>query len=170
MTSSRTASRSGRLRLHHQLDLSSLAAVHDSAKRLHGQYEHLDLLVNNAGGFRRYHSVTDDGLEATIAVNHFGPFAFTGLVLDLLTSRPGSRVVTVGSNGYQAGKIDLAAMRPDVSTVPDRSYSWIAAYCQAKLANLLFFYALDRRFRAAGVPTISVAGHPGLARTEAGGK
>lgn len=146
------------------LDLASLASIRNSAQRLHAGYDHIDLLVNNAGGLRRWYSVTEDGFESTIAVNHLGPFAFTGLVLHLLTGTPGSRVVTVGSNGHRNGAIDPADLNPGNG----RGYRFSTAYNRAKLANLLFSYELGRRLRAAGVSTIAVAGHPGLARTDGG--
>ncbi|MBB4684385.1 oxidoreductase [Amycolatopsis jiangsuensis] len=146
------------------VDFASLASVRAAARRLHDEYDHLDLLVNNVGGFRVRYAVTEDGFESTIAVNHLGPFAFTGLVLNLLTGTAGSRAVTVGSNGHRQGTIEPAGLDPE----PGRAYRFMAAYNRAKLANLLFAHELDRRLRAARAPTIAVAGHPGLARTEGG--
>ncbi|SEQ93382.1 oxidoreductase [Lentzea albida] len=146
------------------LDLASLASVHTASHRLHDEYGHIDLLVNNAGGFRRRYSLTEDGFESTIGVNHLGPFAFTGLVLDLLQDTPGARVVTVASNGHLNGTIDPADLDPEAGP----RYRFAKAYNRAKLANLLFAHELDRRLRAVGAPAISVAGHPGLARTEGG--
>ena len=40
-----------------------------------------------------------------------------------------------------------------------------AAYGQSKLACLMFAYELDRRLKAAGMDTLSVAAHPGVAAT-----
>jgi NAD(P)-dependent dehydrogenase (short-subunit alcohol dehydrogenase family) len=153
----------------HPLDLSSLALVRRSADLLHDRHDRLDLLVNNAGGFQRYHAITADGFEATFAVNHLGPFAFTGLTLDLLTAVPGSRIVVVGSNGHRGGVLDWDAVHPDPSSaLPAPGYSFEKAYRRAKLANLQFGFALQRRLRAAGKPTIATIGHPGLARTDGG--
>ncbi|MGC0211614.1 oxidoreductase [Streptomyces levis] len=144
------------------LDLASQASVRAAAQRLHDEYDHIDLLVNNAGGFRPKYAVTEDGFEATIAVNHLGPFAFTGLVRDMMTGTPGSRVVIVGSNGHRNGTIDPADLNPE----RDKKYRYIAAYNRAKLANLLFTYELNRRLEADGAQTIALAGHAGLARTD----
>lgn len=146
------------------VDFASLASVRTAARRLHDEYNRLDLLVNNVGGFRVRYAVSEDGFESTIAVNHLGPFAFTGLVLDLLTGTAGSRVVTMGSSGHRQGTVNPADLDPE----PGRDYRFTAAYNRAKLANLLFAHEIDRRLRAAGTPTIAVAGHPGLARTEGG--
>jgi NAD(P)-dependent dehydrogenase (short-subunit alcohol dehydrogenase family) len=145
-----------------QLDLSSLASIRRAAERLRADHPRLDLLINNAGGVRRQHAVTDDGFELTFATNHLGPFAFTGLVLDRLVAVPGSRVVTVSSIGHRRGTIDF----DDLHFA--RGYRYTHAYFQSKLANLMFTYELHRRLAAAGVPTIAVAAHPGNARTEFG--
>jgi NAD(P)-dependent dehydrogenase (short-subunit alcohol dehydrogenase family) len=47
----------------------------------------------------------------------------------------------------------------------ERGYSRVGAYGQAKLANLLFTYELQRRLAPRGT-TIAVAAHPGGSRTE----
>lgn len=142
-----------------QLDLASLASIRRAAEQLRADHPRLDLLINNAGGIRPQYAVTEDGFESTIATNHLGPFAFTGLVLDRLLTVPGSRVVTVGSIGHRRGTIDF----DDLHFA--RGYRYQHAYAQSKLANLMFTYELHRRLASAGVPTIAVAAHPGNVRT-----
>jgi NAD(P)-dependent dehydrogenase (short-subunit alcohol dehydrogenase family) len=48
----------------------------------------------------------------------------------------------------------------------ENGYNRIAAYGQAKLANLMFTYELQRKLAASGKPTIAVAAHPGGSNTE----
>jgi NAD(P)-dependent dehydrogenase (short-subunit alcohol dehydrogenase family) len=143
-----------------QLDLASLASVRRAAEQLRS--ERIDLLVNNAGGIRPRYAVTEDGFEETLATNHLGPFALTGLVLNQLLTVPGSRVVTVSSIGHRRGTVDFEDLHFT------RGYRYQQAYFQSKLANLMFTYELQRRLAAAGAPTIAVAAHPGNARTEFG--
>lgn len=142
-----------------QLDLASLASIRRAAEQLRADHPRLDLLINNAGGIRPQYAVTEDGFESTIATNHLGPFAFTGLVLDRLLTVPGSRVVTVGSIGHRRGTVDF----DDLHFA--RGYRYQHAYAQSKLANLMFTYELHRRLASAGVPTVAVAAHPGNVRT-----
>jgi len=144
------------------LDLASLASVRDAAAWLHAEYPHLDLLVNNAGGVHPRYRRTEDGFETTLATNHLGPFAFTGLVLDLLLASPGSRIVTVSSVGHRRGTINFDDLHFE------RGYRYQYAYFQSKLANLMFTYELQRRLASAGSATIALAAHPGNARTEFG--
>lgn len=145
-----------------RLDLASLASVHEAADQLRDSHPAIDLLINNAGGVNPRYQRTEDGFERTLATNHLGPFALTGLVLDRLLPVPGSRVVTVASIGHRRGVINFDDLQAR------RGYRFQQAYFQSKLANLLFTYELQRRLAAAGADTIAVAAHPGNARTEFG--
>jgi NAD(P)-dependent dehydrogenase (short-subunit alcohol dehydrogenase family) len=102
---------------------------------------------------------TRDGFESQFGVNHLGHFALTGLLLDRLRSTPGSRIVTVTSNGHRRGTIDFDDLQGE------RSYRPMVAYTQSKLANLLFTYELQRRLADSGAGPIATAAHPGAART-----
>jgi NAD(P)-dependent dehydrogenase (short-subunit alcohol dehydrogenase family) len=144
------------------LDLADLSSVRAAASRLHEEYRDLDLLINNAGAMFPQFRRTADGFEATLGTNHLGPFAFTGLVLDLLLAAPAARIVTVSSVGHRRGVIDLDDLNSD------RGYRWQHAYFQSKLANLMFTFELQRRLAAAGAAAIAVAAHPGNARTSLG--
>lgn len=144
-----------------QLDLGSLASVRAAADDLKGKFDRIDLLVNNAGVMWPPRQTTADGFELQFGTNHLGHFALTGLLLDRMLTVPGSRVVTVSSQGHRI----LAAIHFD-DLQWERRYNRVEAYGQSKLANLLFAYELQRRLAAAGKPTISVAAHPGLSNTE----
>ena len=144
------------------LDLASLASVREAAGELWSRCERIDLLVNNAGVMMPPYGVTDDGFELQLGVNHLGHFALTGLLLDRLAGVPGSRVVTVSSNGHREGRINFGDLHSE------RGYRPAAGYAQSKLANLMFAYELQRRLAAAGAATAALAAHPGLSRTELG--
>jgi NAD(P)-dependent dehydrogenase (short-subunit alcohol dehydrogenase family) len=142
------------------LDLASLDSVRATAEQIRSAYPRLDLLINNAGVMMPPYSQTRDGFELQFGTNHLGPFALTGLVLPSLLQVPGSRVVTISSNGHKVGRIHFDDLQSE------RRYRKMNAYAQSKLANLLFTYELQRRLAAAGAPTIAVAAHPGTATTE----
>jgi NAD(P)-dependent dehydrogenase (short-subunit alcohol dehydrogenase family) len=144
-----------------QLDLASLASVRRAAEQLCGAYDHLDLLIDNAGLMFPPYGRTEDGFELQIGTNHLGHFALTGLVLDRLMATPGSRVVAVSSMAHRMGAIDF-----DDLEFERRRYSRFVAYGQSKLANLLFMYELQRRLGAAHAETIALAAHPGIASTQ----
>jgi NAD(P)-dependent dehydrogenase (short-subunit alcohol dehydrogenase family) len=142
-----------------QLDLTSLDSINAAAGELRDQYDTIDLLINNAGVMWTPKSTTKDGFELQFGTNHLGHFAFTGLLLDRLLPVEGSRIVTVSSQGH---RIRAAIHFDDLQW--ERSYSRVRAYGQAKLANLLFTYELQRRL--IGKNTIAVAAHPGGSKSE----
>ena len=145
-----------------ELDLTSLAAIRVAADELKSRFDHVDLLVNNAGVMTTPKSTTADGFELQFGTNHLGHFAFTGLLVDHLADVPGARVVTVSSNGHKM----LADIHFD-DLQWERGYSRMRAYSQSKLANLLFTYELQRRL-SDGHTAVAVAAHPGFSSTELG--
>jgi NAD(P)-dependent dehydrogenase (short-subunit alcohol dehydrogenase family) len=143
-----------------ELDLTSLDSIRAAARQLRSDHDHIDLLINNAGVMYTPKSTTKDGFELQFGTNHLGHFAFTGLLLDKLLPVTGSRIVTVSSIGHR--------IRADIHFDDlqwERSYNRVSAYGQAKLANLLFTYELQRRLAPHGT-TIAAAAHPGGSNTE----
>ncbi|MFY9765996.1 MAG: SDR family NAD(P)-dependent oxidoreductase [Mycobacterium sp.] len=143
-----------------ELDLTSLDSIRAAAEQLRSDHDRIDMLVNNAGVMWTPKSTTKDGFELQFGTNHLGHFAFTGLLLDRLLPVAGSRVVTVSSIGHR--------IRADIHFDDlqwERGYSRVGAYGQAKLANLMFTYELQRRLAPHGT-TIAAAAHPGGSRTE----
>jgi NAD(P)-dependent dehydrogenase (short-subunit alcohol dehydrogenase family) len=141
-----------------RLDLASQSSVRSAAEEIRGRFQPIDLLINNAGVMDIPYQRTEDGFELTLATNHLGPFALTGLLLDRLA--PGARVVTVSSVAHLQGGIDFDDLQSE------RQYDRERAYSQSKLANLLFTYELDRRLRAASASVAALACHPGVVYTD----
>lgn len=143
------------------LDLGDLAHIRAFAADELARELPLDVLVNNAGLLPPMHrATTRDGFELEFGVAHLGHFALTGLLLPaLLRSRGPARVVSVSSLSHGSGHIDLADLQHE------RGYKASQAYTRTKLACLMFALELDRRARACGCPLLSVAAHPGVART-----
>jgi NAD(P)-dependent dehydrogenase (short-subunit alcohol dehydrogenase family) len=143
-----------------RLDLASLRSIREAAEELRAANDTIDLLINNAGVMWTPKSTTEDGFELQFGTNHLGHFAFTGLLLDRLLPVKGSRVVTISSMGHRIrARINFDDLQHE------RSYGRVAAYGQAKLANLMFTYELQRRL-ANRDSTIAVAAHPGGSYTE----
>lgn len=142
------------------LDLADLESVRSFAEEIRTGYEHLDLLVNNAGvmAVPSRHE-TAQGFELQFGTNHLGHFALTGLLLSLLRDRQGARIVTLSSNAHRMGRFDF----DDLDSTG--KYTRWGAYGRSKLANLSFALELDRRLREADARAISLAAHPGYART-----
>lgn len=154
----------GNAKLHFRvLDLSSQQSVRAFAQALIEEDRPLDVLINNAGiqslSERR---ATVDGFELTFGIGHLGHFTLTGLLLPLLLKSAAPRVVTVSSFMHKAGSFDWDDLQME------RNYSAQRAYNQTKLANLLFSRELQFRAQTAGSKLLSLAVHPGVARTAIG--
>lgn len=142
-----------------QLDLGSLASVRSFVNEVRTKYDHIDLLINNAGIMVPPYGKTVDGFETQFGVNHLGHFALTSLLLDLVLNTKNSRIVNVSSQAHTMGKINFDDLQSE-----KRYVSWLA-YGQSKIANLYFTYELQRKLSAAGKATICLAAHPGYAAT-----
>jgi NAD(P)-dependent dehydrogenase (short-subunit alcohol dehydrogenase family) len=121
----------------------------------------LDGLVNNAGTFTWWLTLTPEGFEMQWAVNHLAPFLLTHELLPLLRSAPDARVVTVSSASHYNGRLywDDLQLR--------RRYNGLRAYQNTKLANVLFTLEFNRRVG----PTSHIrafAADPGLVKTDIG--
>jgi NAD(P)-dependent dehydrogenase (short-subunit alcohol dehydrogenase family) len=135
------------------LDLADLASVRAFAR---DWSRPLDILINNAGIMSVPEGRTVDGFELHFGTNHLGHFALTALLLPHLRER----VVTVSSLAAGRGRLDL-----DDLNWERRGYKPWGAYCQSKLANLLFTYELDRRLAESGSAVTALSAHPGFAAT-----
>jgi NAD(P)-dependent dehydrogenase (short-subunit alcohol dehydrogenase family) len=141
------------------LDLSDLASVRKFAQSFLEQFNHLDLLINNAGVMVPPYEKTVDGFELQMGANYFGHFLLTSLLLPLLEKSEQPRIVNLSSIAHRSGRIHFSDMHFE------KRYSRIKAYGQSKLAMLMFAYELDRKLKANGYKTISVAAHPGVSNT-----
>ncbi|MEM7117367.1 MAG: oxidoreductase [Chloroflexota bacterium] len=139
-----------------QLDNASLASVRAFADAFKAKYNRLDVLLNNAGLMAIPHTLTEDGFEMQLGVNHLGHFALTGLLLGVIASTPGARIHNVSSSAAFGGAINLDDL------MGEKEYSRWGAYGQSKLANAAFATELDRRLKAAGHDAIANSSHPGL--------
>jgi len=59
-------------------DLGSQRQIRAVAAKFLSTSRPLHVLINNAGVTHRYRAETADGIEATFAINHLGPFLLTG--------------------------------------------------------------------------------------------
>ncbi|HEY1864709.1 MAG TPA: SDR family NAD(P)-dependent oxidoreductase [Roseiarcus sp.] len=113
-------------------DLSSLDEVRSLAEAVQRDGDRLDALINNAGigtsGARR--ELSADGFELRFAVNYLAGFLLTRLLLPMLEKGKSTRIVNVSSAGQQP--IDFS----DVMLT--HGHSGVRAYCQSKLAQILF--------------------------------
>ncbi|KAJ8289109.1 hypothetical protein COCON_G00017680 [Conger conger] len=141
-----------------ELDLADTCSIRAFAQRFLKEVNHLHILINNAGVMMCPYTKTTDGFEMQIGVNHLGHFLLTNLLIGLLKRSAPARIVVVSSLAHNFGWIrfhDLQSLG---------SYNSGLAYCQSKLANVLFTRELARKLEGSGVTVNSV--HPGSVKSE----
>jgi len=146
-------------------DLSKQQEVRRLAKEIkqllaHEQINHLDVLVNNAGTFVDRLTLTEDGIEKTVAVNHLAPFLLTYLLLPLLEKSNDSRILTVSSDSHFR-----TFLIPERIRKPALHIS-LWQYKVSKLANVLF--TLEFNLLHKGRSPHAFAVDPGLVNTDIG--
>ncbi|XP_013391296.1 retinol dehydrogenase 13 [Lingula anatina] len=141
-----------------KLDLASLTSIRNFAADINKTQKRVDVLINNAGVMYCPQSVTREGFEMHLGVNHFGPFLLTNLLLDKMKQSKPSRIICVNDSVYKDGQIDFKDLNCK------KFYDERHAYRQSKLANMLFVNELDRRLKDTGVTVNAV--NPGICNTK----
>ena len=143
-----------------QADLALMNDVALLAESVAQLTDRIDVLINNAGGMAKGLEMTAQGLESCFAGNHLGPFLLTNRLLPLLRQT---------AAGLPAGSVRIINTSSDGSEmIPGLNFTDLqnldnfspgAAYCSAKLANVMFARGLALRLEKAGIFAFSV--HPG---------
>jgi len=129
-------------------DFTRFRYVRELAHWLLARYPRIDVLAHNAGGvFGPERRVTPDGHEMTLQVNYIAGFVLTTLLIDRLKK---SRATVICASGLAStsANIDLYDLESE------RRFSATKAYCNSKLAQILFTRELYRRYgRGRGIET-----------------
>ena len=134
---------------YHALDVAATASVEAFAAWIRSQTDHVDVLVNNAGGAHGMDPVSqakDEDWENMMQSNVLGVLRMTRAVLPLMLGRPGGMILNIGS---VAGRT---------------AYEGGAAYCGAKAAELQITRALRLELCGTGLRVGTI--DPGMAETE----
>jgi NAD(P)-dependent dehydrogenase (short-subunit alcohol dehydrogenase family) len=141
-------------------DLSLMADAARAASEIGALTDRIDVLVNNAGGMSKRQVITPEGHEENFAGNHLGPFLLTTRLIPLLrraaadAPRGSVRIINTSSDASEM----IPGLHWDDLELHGR-FSPGAAYCQSKLANVLFARGLAQRLAADGI--VAHAMHPG---------
>ena len=155
------------------LDLIDRPKIKRFAEMFSERYDHLDVLVNNAGVMGPDYTITPNGLELQFDANHMGHFYLTSLLLDRLDQEYETRVVNVSSLAAKRDWADIHFDNLNFEGLYNEGpklfgLSGMVAYSQSKLANLLFTLELKDRLAAAGKQVKAIAVHPGVSVTDLG--
>lgn len=125
---------------HHVADFARLDDVRALAAALAGCHERIDVLANNVGGIFGKRTLTVDGFEKTLQVNHLAPFLLTALLMDTLLASGAAVVNTSSVAAKRFGSLDLNDLGNAARYSPEKAYG------DSKLANILHARELHARF------------------------
>ena len=145
-------------------DLALMAEAVRAAKEIAAKTNRIDVLINNAGGAAKEKAITAEGNEETFASNHLGHFILTHRLLPLLRAAAAkspagaTRILSMSSAAHEVSPgLDFDDLQMMENFIP------IKAYCNAKLANILFTRSLAKRLAGTGI--VAHAVHPGAVNT-----
>ncbi|RWS12751.1 retinol dehydrogenase 12-like protein [Dinothrombium tinctorium] len=143
-----------------ECDLASLKSVRNFVDDFLNSEERLDILICNAGiGGVFGRNLTEDGIEIQFQTNHLGHFLMVNLLLDILKKSSPARIIITSSSANRFGKLDIGNIVRFDKYISHPFF----AYCDTKLANLLFMKELAARLQGTGV--VVNAMHPGAVNT-----
>ncbi|CRK88201.1 CLUMA_CG001982, isoform A [Clunio marinus] len=138
-----------------KLDLSSQKSVRDFAAEIMKTEKRIDVLIHNAGYANTFHKAKSvDGIELSMATNHYGPFLLTHLLIDLLKKSAPCRIVVVASGWYRLARLNLKKHLNQLDGLPGY------LYYVSKSANIMFAMELAKRLQGTGITVNSL--HPGV--------
>lgn len=138
-------------------DFEHLQSVKNMAHEILKQYDHIDVLINNAGIFCKNRIFSADGYERTFAVNHLAHVLLTLELLPLIKNAEQGRIVVVSSMIHSTS-LDFNNLQGE------KHYDGNQAYSRSKLANLLFANYLSAEMKDTAVTVNSL--HPGVISTK----
>jgi NAD(P)-dependent dehydrogenase (short-subunit alcohol dehydrogenase family) len=152
-------SAAGHLRIHTlPCDLARPATVDATSAAVLERFDHLDLLILNAGATPLERSLSPAGVELGWHTSYLGHFQLLQRLMPALGR--GSRVIVLAGM-YQA----YGQLRLDDLDWHERPWSWSQAAYDTQLARVLFTVEAAARLRDRGVTVNAV--HPGAVRTRA---
>jgi len=146
-----------------QCDLASLSSIEIAVKEFLSLGLPLHFLVNNAGVMALpSRTVTSDGFEMQMGVNHLGHFHLTNLLVEKLIESQPSRVICVSSYGHRFSNLTFL----ESPLLENKEYTPFTAYGNSKFANILHAQELHKRYSKQGLLAYSL--HPGSINTNIG--
>lgn len=121
----------------YKVDISSMKEVRSVSEKIKKDFDHIDVLINNAGARFDNYLKNDEGIELTFATNYLGHFLLTLSLIEMLKKSSQGRIINVSSPAHSRGTVDFDDIIAPIN------YDRRLAYGRSKLANLYFTYELS---------------------------
>ena len=138
-------------------DLSAFDSIKRAVEVIRSKYQQLDILINNAGIYKRKKEMSADSHEMTLAVNYLAPYYLTRLLFPLIEKSPSARIINVTSGLYKNGSTDFE------SFYPSGKFEGLKTYADSKLLLVYFTYYLSELVSGKNITVNAV--HPGVIAT-----
>jgi NAD(P)-dependent dehydrogenase (short-subunit alcohol dehydrogenase family) len=125
----------------YKVDISSMKEVRNVSEKIKSDFNHIDVLINNAGARFDNYLKNDEGIELTFATNYLGHFLLTLSLIEMLRNSAQGRIINVSSPAHARGTQEL----DDI--VAPMHYDRRLAYGRSKLGNIFFTYELSSRLK-----------------------
>ncbi|TYB31171.1 MAG: SDR family oxidoreductase [Candidatus Mcinerneyibacterium aminivorans] len=121
-------------------DFESLKQVEKMIFHLNDKYKTIDILINNAGVFKKKREITEDGFEKTFQINYLAHFYLTNMLYDLLENSDNPKVINVASVSHNSS-LDFDNLQGE------KKYSGHDSYARSKLCNIMFTFRMDAKLK-----------------------
>ncbi|GHT61108.1 oxidoreductase [Spirochaetia bacterium] len=138
----------------YKIDLASIAAIKQFVQSFLQDFDHVNILINNAGIITMDHAITEDGFGNIMAVNTIGPYLLTKLLIPHFPLGEDNRIINLSSWIYRFGKFSIDKLH---------NFRYVKAYSVSKYAQLLLTLELADELKKKGITINAV--NPGTVRT-----
>jgi len=147
----------------YQTDFSRFSSIIETNNKIKKKFKKIDILINNAGAFYSKYNETIDGIERQWQINHLAGFMLTYLLFPLIKKSNQGRIINVSSKGHYEGRLWFENLNRK-----QKYKNGLGAYCQSKLANVMFTKELAEKTKNTHITANSL--HPGVVNTAIGNK
>lgn len=141
-------------------DMGEFDQVRGFAKHVLDHYEHVHVLINNAGLTDPKYKVNSQGYEQHMAIMHLGHYLLTDLLLERLKTSAPARIIQISSDAHKAGPgiafddMDCRKLWKGNEFANNGAFQ---AYHRAKLAMVYATYELAERLAGSNITINAVS-------------
>ena len=153
------------------VDFNSLASVDTFVSIVSAKFDHIDILINNAGLFVPPYSKTTDGFNVSMGVNVIGNVYVTNKLLPLVLKSVAPRIITISALGINMASHPMYAKIVEDNDIGGEKLTQsdvsMDLYGVTKLIQTLYTNELHHRLAAKGIKHVYISSaHPGLVETD----